>query len=194
MNKPAGVLTQKAKPEDYSLNEQAIDYLLQTKKIEDTRLFKPSVCNRLDYNTSGLVTVGITYKGARLLNEAFKDRSLHKKYLALVCGNLKNDLHNRRYLLKDEKTNQVTIFDKKRANSVPIETKYHPLAWNERYTLVEVELLTGKSHQIRADLAYSGYPIVGDKKYGKSKKAKQLLHAFSLEFPNSKKFFCSIAG
>jgi 23S rRNA pseudouridine955/2504/2580 synthase len=196
VNKPVGVLTQKAKAQDYSLNEQILDYLMGNNKV--TNLFKPSVCNRLDYNTSGIVTAGITYQGARYLNEVFKDRSVHKHYLAFVCGVMKEDIHQKAYLVKDEKTNQVSIYDKKREGAVPIETKYHPLGNNGQYTLVEVELITGKSHQIRAHLQSLSYPIVGDGKYGNVKEnAKffkkyhlnhQLLHAFSLEFSDGRKF------
>lgn len=196
VNKPSGVLTQKAKPEDYSLNEQILDYLAFKGKRMET--FKPSVCNRLDYNTSGIVSAGITYRGARYLNELFKERTVDKKYLALVLGVMKEDIHHTAYLLKDEKTNQVKIMDKPRKGAVAIETSYHPLGNNGRYTLVEAKLITGKSHQLRAQLAFLHYPIVGDGKYGNKKEndfvykkyhlSHQLLHSFSLEFENGKKF------
>lgn len=196
VNKPSGVLTQKAKPEDYSLNEQILDYLAL--KGKRTEMFKPSVCNRLDYNTSGIVTAGITYRGTRYLNELFKERTVDKKYLALVFGVMKEDIHHTAYLLKDEKTNQVKIMNKPLKGAVAIETSYHPLGNNGRYTLVEAKLITGKSHQLRAQLAFLHYPIVGDGKYGNKKEndfvykkyhlSHQLLHSFSLEFENGKKF------
>ena len=196
VNKPAGILTQKAKPEDYSLNEQILDYLTLGGKRSET--FKPSVCNRLDYNTSGIVTAGITYRGTRYLNELFKERTVDKRYLAVVLGVMKKDIHHTAYLEKNEKTNQVKITEKPIQGSVAIETSYHPLGNNGRYSLVEAKLITGKSHQLRAQLAFLHYPIAGDGKYGSKKEneilykkyhlSNQLLHSFSLTLEDGRKF------
>jgi 23S rRNA pseudouridine955/2504/2580 synthase len=112
INKPSGMLSQKAKESDESLVEYLIDYLLDNGALtkEELRSFRPSVCNRLDRNTSGLVAAGKTLAGLQILSELFKDRTLHKYYLCVVKGEVKEAQHIDGYLVKDERTNQVKIF------------------------------------------------------------------------------------
>lgn len=197
VNKPAGILSQKAENKDISLNEWMIGYLLNKGEITVKQLetFKPSVCNRLDRNTSGLVICGKSLAGSRKMNELLRERSIHKYYRTFVKGRLTEEACIRAYLIKDKSTNQVRIAEvKEEGGDKPglIETRYLPLSCYGGITYLEVELITGKPHQIRAHLAYLGHPILGDYKYGDSgfnhsfsshPPKWQLLHAYRLEMP-----------
>ena len=200
INKPAGMLSQKAQPSDISANEYIIGYLLQSRALKETdlRTFRPSVCNRLDRNTSGLLTAGKTLKGLQDLSETLKKRTVKKYYLCLVKGRLEKGEHIKGYLHKNKKTNKVTVSEKQFEDSLPIETGYRPLGSNGRVTLLEVELITGRTHQIRAHLGSIGHPLLGDAKYGdrdfnraytKFGVRNQLLHAYKLEIPQTGQTF-----
>lgn len=210
LNKPAGILSQKAKPEDLSLNEWLIGYLLNTGAISSDELstFKPSVCNRLDRNTSGLVLCGKSLKGSQHLTALIRNREVKKFYHTIVVGKMEHGALIEGYLYKDEKTNKVTVYSAG-AKDIPkeaqeIKTSYKPVESMGEYTLLEVELITGKTHQIRAHLASIGHPIVGDPKYGNQKTNRllgeraglkwQLLHAYRLEFPDMKEGLTSLSG
>ena len=200
VNKPAGILTQKASPTDISLNEWLIGYLLVTNVTNASELqtFRPSVCNRLDRNTSGVVLCGKSLEGSQLLSKLIKERRIGKFYHTICIGKLKDDLILEGYLTKDGSANKVTISQKLpekggEKDTSYIQTGYHPINTYDNYTLLEVELITGKTHQIRAHLASIGHPIIGDSKYGKAKVNQklqqetglkaQLLHAYRVEFP-----------
>ncbi len=195
INKPAGMLSQKAKEGDESLVEYVTDYLMDTGALtkEDLRTFRPGICNRLDRNTSGLVAAGKTLAGLQIMAEVFRDRSIHKYYYCAVKGELKETRTIDGFLTKDERSNVVTVHKTQMPHSVPISTKYEPVAWKEGYTLLKVLLITGRSHQIRAHLSSIGHPLVGDRKYGDEKvneEAKrrfgirhQMLHSYRMEFP-----------
>lgn len=214
VNKPAGMLSQKAKETDESLVEYLIDYLLESGKLTGSglRAFRPSVCNRLDRNTSGIVTAGKSLAGLQMLSGVFKDRSIHKYYQCLVSGEIRDVKTVDGWLLKDEKRNQVRILTEAEAKRFGgrggdeepkrIRTKYEPIATDGRFTLLKVTLLTGRSHQIRAHLASLGHPIVGDFKYGGVSKVNpsgrtvkyQLLHSYRLEFPKLAEPFVYLSG
>ncbi|SEU29698.1 23S rRNA pseudouridine955/2504/2580 synthase [Lacrimispora sphenoides] len=195
VNKPAGMLSQKAKESDESLVEYMIDYLVSGGQLstEQLRSFRPSVCNRLDRNTSGLVVCGKSLPGLQLMSASFKDRSIHKYYQCVVKGQISDKQVITGYLTKSEATNQVTVHIQEVPGSAPIETEYEPVKWHEGYTLLKVTLITGRTHQIRAHLSSIGHPIVGDYKYGDSRvneEAKklyhiqsQLLHSYQVTFP-----------
>jgi len=194
LNKPAGILTQKAKDTDLSLNEWMLGYLLHEEKISDSQLktFKPSVCNRLDRNTSGLVLCGKSLKGSQYLSRIIKDHSLRKFYYTICEGIICEELLLEGYLTKNHKTNRVVITrDKTNADSEYIKTVFTPLASGEEATLLGVELFTGKTHQIRAHLSNIGHAILGDQKYGGKAcfgLKFQLLHAHHVIFPASEEF------
>jgi 23S rRNA pseudouridine955/2504/2580 synthase len=205
VNKPAGVLSQKAKPEDISVNEWLIGYMLTNNIISKDTLatFKPSICNRLDRNTSGMVACGKTLAGSQYLSSIIKDKSLEKYYYCLVSGKVDIDKRISGYLYKDEAKNKVTIYQNK--NDIPtsikdkaefIDTAFKMVKVVNLMTLLEVQLFTGKTHQIRAHLSSIGHPIIGDTKYGNEKINKeyskqgvkyQLLHAHKLVFPKCTK-------
>ena len=206
INKPVGMLSQKANMKDTSVVEHVISYLLDSGQIteEELRSFKPSICNRLDRNTSGLIIAGKSLIGLQVMGALFKDRSLRKYYRCLVLGNIKEKKYIKGYLTKDENTNKVSILQTEEQNSLPIETAYEPLWSNGRCTLLEVHLITGRTHQIRAHLASIGHAIIGDYKYGNRKindvyKEKymlesQLLHAYRVEMPQLEGDFLSLSN
>lgn len=194
LNKPAGILTQKAEEKDFSLNEWMIGYLLAHGKINEEVLktFKPSVLNRLDRNTSGLVLCGISLQGSQALSKMIHDRSIQKYYAAVVKGCIKEAGMLGGVWEKDDKKNQVSIHINGTGKKVC--TRYQPLAQNGSLTLLSIELITGKSHQIRAHMADIGHPLLGDPKYGdpvfneyyrkRYGICHQLLHAKKIIFPD----------
>ena len=193
LNKPVGVLTQKASASDVSLNEWLIGYLLQHKKISknELSLFRPSVCNRLDRNTSGLVLCGKSLAGSQALSKLIHDRGMSKFYRTICVGRIDRGATITGSLKKDGQKNIVTVS----VEGSQIQTAYEPLESlsGGRYTYLEVDLITGKTHQIRAHLASVGHPLIGDVKYGNPKVntlmqkhfhlRNQLLHAYRVEFP-----------
>lgn len=212
VNKPVGLLTQKAAPGDLTLNEWLIGYLLESNVITETELrtFHPSVCNRLDRNTSGIVLCGKSLAGSQALSRVIKERTLQKFYRTVCCGELKETAVLEGYLGKDARTNKVTVLPnppRDAADGVsyqPIRTAYRPIAVKAGFTLLEVDLMTGKTHQIRSHLASIGHPIIGDAKYGSKKDNEafqkefslrsQLLHAYRVVFPREEGVLSHLNG
>ena len=195
INKPYNMLSQKAEKDDVSINEYIIEYLVNTGKIDNNSLtyFKPSCVNRLDRNTTGIIIAAKTLKAAQVLSEALKNRTIEKYYKCLVYGEFAANGSYKAYLTKDNASNKVSITDNKLSDdSNYIETAYKLIKFDNDLSEVEVHLITGKSHQIRAHIAYLGFPIIGDKKYGnksvndKYKAKHQLLHAYKIVFPDFK--------
>lgn len=191
LNKPAGMLSQRADASDLSLNDLLNAYL----EDRTDPLFRPGIANRLDRNTTGLVLAGKDLKSSRELNEGIRERRISKKYLCIVSGILREEALLDGYLVKNEADNTVRILPEMPDNETDaarILTGYRPVAGNGGVTLLEVDLITGKSHQIRAHLASIGHPIVGDSKYGERSInndfrdrfgiRRQLLHAYRVAF------------
>ena len=173
INKGYGILSQKSSSGDISVNEMMLLYLKE-KGLWNSSTFKPSVCNRLDRNTTGLILAGISIKGLQFLTEAIRERKIDKYYHTICTGRFEKACKVRSYLRKDEKNNQVDIKSESefRLAGSPksytlIETEFRPVSYSkdDRLTLLEVKLITGKSHQIRAQLEKLRHPILGDRKY-----------------------------
>lgn len=204
-DKPVNMLSQKSGISDISANERLIGYLISNSGLdfEEFKTFKPSVCNRLDRNTTGLILMGKSLKGSQYLSQILKERSIEKYYRTIVAGKVTEPQHIEGFLTKDKDRNIVKITDKKiDETSTEIKTEYRPIKSNNNVTLLEVHLITGKSHQIRAHLASIGHPIIGDPKYGDEKlnnifmrqyKIKtQLLHAYKVVFSDDNSYIAQM--
>ncbi len=141
--------------------------------------FAPALVNRIDRNTAGIVIAAKNSESLRILNEKMKSREIHKYYIALLHGIPdKEEALLTAYLKKDENKNKVYISSKPKPGYKIIKTKYKLLEKRNNASLVEVELLTGRTHQIRAHMAFIGCPLVGDGKYGKNEQNKKVQYKF----------------
>ncbi len=193
-DKKAGVLSQKSRRGDISLNEALLSYTMG-QGVPDTGMFRPSVCNRLDRNTSGLVLFAKTYAAARTISGCIRERAIRKFYYAVVKGSYDGPEVCVSRLQKDEKENRVTVGSAGTEGGDRIETVFRTLQTACGLTLLEAELITGKPHQIRAQLSYLGFPVAGDPKYGdvslnhdlkkRFGTGRQLLHAARLTMPDT---------
>ena len=151
--------------------------------------FTPSLCNRLDRNTGGIVICAKNAEALRILNQKIKDRELEKLYLCVTAG-IPPEKENTMtaYLEKDENKNQVFISDKKTPRNKTIITKYKVIKTKGELALLEVDLITGRTHQIRAHLAHINCPLLGDGKYGINRTNRayniktQALYSYKLTF------------
>jgi len=201
-DKPIGLLTHPDKPGNTdTLIDRALHHIYSNQQQEASLTFKPAVCNRLDRNTGGLVIIAKNYKSLKAVNHSIRDRSIRKLYLCIVSGKLTGKGEIKGFLQKDEAKNKVRISFDKDKDSKEIHTLYrvlgvcgHPKTAGKAFTLLEVELVTGRSHQIRAHFASMGHPLIGDAKYGDKQVNEyfrrefglkhQFLYAYKVEFGN----------
>ena len=151
---------------------------------EESSTFTPSLANRIDRNTSGIVIAAKNAEALRILNEKIKSREIEKYYITAVHGKMNRDNDTlTAYLAKDEKKNMVTVSDTEFEGSKKIVTQYKVLEYRNNISLLEINLKTGRTHQIRAHLAHIGHPIIDDGKYGeKHGRTRQALCSYKLVF------------
>lgn len=192
INKKTGVLSHAANPQDYGKNivDMMVSYLIKTNQFTPTQnsTFTPALVNRLDRNTSGVVVGAKTYDSLKYFNDLFKKHEITKIYETIVVGNLKDQTIDLA-LEKDNDKNKSVVNSSGKKSMTKV--------WNVKnfgkYSLVNVDLLTGRTHQIRAHLSHINHPIIGDIKYGNRDVNKyfknkydlnfQLLHSYKLIFP-----------
>lgn len=215
VSKPYGLLTHgDGREKKNHLANQVVDYLISSgsyvPRLEKS--FVPSPANRLDRNTTGLVTFGKNAQALRELTKLFRERKLvHKYYLTMVYGTLTKELYLRNYMVKDEPKNRVRMvknsnaeFGEDSAKAKEMITIARPLASQNGVSLCETEIITGRTHQIRVQLAGAGFPLLGDSKYGKRNikiekeigmdKGGQLLHSYCLKFVPYEGFLGYLSG
>lgn len=184
-NKPKGLLTHgTALEKKETLANSVINYLIQKEeyvpRIEKT--FSPAPANRLDRNTTGLVMFGKNAEALRELNRLLKERGkIRRIYLTVVKGEMKEESTLTGYLMKDERRNVVSVSKRDGANREEAILKVTPLACNKGFSLVEAELVSGRTHQIRAQLSKEGFPVIGDIKYGDLKVNRDMKNTFGLQ-------------
>lgn len=193
IDKPAGILSH---PDECNYTDTAITrvkrYLYEKGEYdpENEMSFAPSLVNRIDRNTCGIIIGAKNAESLRILNEKLKNREIHKFYLCVAIGKIKNkEGIIKGYLEKNEKQNRVYISEKSNDKTKAIATKYNVLDYKGGLSLVEVELLTGRTHQIRASFSHIGNPLLGDGKYGTNAQnkqfggyKKQFLYSYRLAF------------
>ena len=199
LDKPVGLLSHGDTPDEHSLITQVKAYLYRKGEFvpENEQSFEPSLCNRIDRNTGGIVIAAKNAETLRTVNEMLRLRQIRKFYLCILSATPKlTETTLTAYLYKDEKANQVYISDCKTAANKTIVTKYRVLrvldAPFDGLPLCEVELITGRTHQIRAHMAYIGCPLLGDGKYGRNAvnkryggefaRGRQALYSYKVEF------------
>ena len=192
LNKRPGVLVH----EDTAAAENTLlmhlqAYLAQKGEYDPTseQSFAPALCNRIDRNTGGIVIAAKNAEALRVMNEKIRNDELHKCYLCVVHGNPRpREATLRAWLRKNSVENMVEISDTKRVGYKEIITKYRVLAEKGGNSLLEVELITGRTHQIRAHLSHIGHPLLGDGKYGINRRDRergykyQALYSYKLTF------------
>ena len=172
-----------------TLIDQIQAYLYQKHewRPREENAFTPALCNRIDRNTGGIVIAAKTAEALRVMNQKIKDRELDKRYLAIVEGTPKpREGSLKGYLFKDAVKNRVFVTDAPKPGAKTCQTNYRVLDSRNGLSLVECELITGRTHQIRAQFAHAGHPLLGYGKYGKLDKrfdrTYQALYSYKLTF------------
>lgn len=166
---------------------QAYLYAKREWRPREEHSFAPALCNRIDRNTGGIVIAAKNAEALRIMNEKIKNRELDKRYLAVIHGSMKpKDGELKGYIFKDAKKNRVYVTSKPQPGAKTSITRYRTLQNRGELSLVECELITGRTHQIRAQFAHAGHPLLGDGKYGKEDKSYdrkyQALYSYKLTF------------
>ncbi len=192
VDKPQGLIVHEDEGESVDTLINRVKHYLYNSGEYDPKQeasFAPALCNRIDRNTGGIVVVAKNAEALRILNDAIKNREIEKYYLCLVKGTPEpRSATLTHYHRKDEKENKAIVYDHPRPDTRTMITRYTVLQTNGRYSLVEVELKTGRTHQIRAHMAYIGHPLVGDGKYASNALEKkkgfncQALYSYKLQF------------
>lgn len=189
--RPGVVVHEDSEAKDNTLIMHIKAYLYRKGEYDpaEEQSFAPALCNRIDRNTGGIVLAAKNSAALRIMNEKIKNNEISKFYLCAVHGiPQKKQQTLRGYLIKDSSTNTVKVYDKKVGNAKEIITKYRVIAESGGNALLEVELVTGRTHQIRAHMAHIGHPLLGDGKYGINKNDRekgykyQTLYAYRLRF------------
>jgi 23S rRNA pseudouridine955/2504/2580 synthase len=193
--KPAGMLSQPGNGSELSAADLIPDILLSSGSLreEDLRAFHPAPLNRLDRNTSGILLCGLSMKGAQTISRLIRSGEMKKEYLAIVQGTDLQDGTYSVYAVKDPKHNRMLLSKQPSKNAVDMVTEFHVLGVSDGFSLVKATLITGRTHQIRAQLSWLGFPVAGDRKYGDGsarsgcmpKLDRQMLHAFRVTFPEN---------
>ena len=184
INKQKGILSHSANRE-YKENivDSMVSYLIAkgdyNPRVEKT--FTPAICNRLDRNTSGIIIGAKNYDALKDINDAIKNRKVKKYYKCMVKGRVVEDILLSGYLLKDEQKNKVKIYKKEIEGSKEVETYIRSLISTNEYSLLEIDLITGRTHQIRAHLSSIGHPVIGDIKYGDKKTNDYFRRKYNLD-------------
>ena len=169
VSKPAGLLSHPESSADKNtLIDQILYYLYEKGEYDMSKesSFTPAICNRLDRNTGGIVIAGKNLAAVQAVNKAIAQRKIKKYYITMVRGEFTQEKELFGYHVKDELTNTVKVLKKEATGAKKIFTKVKPIAVKDNFSLLEIDLITGKSHQIRAHLKSMGYPVIGDRKYG----------------------------
>lgn len=191
VNKPAGLLTHPDQTEQRDTLIGRTHAYLHRKGELDSALFLPATANRLDRNTSGLVLIGKTAGMLHQLNQWIQKRELEKYYVTIVEGRLTGESTIAGTLVRDEKSNRTKVAAEAGAEGKEATTRYRVLQTGQRHALVEVELVSGRTHQIRTHMQSIGHPLLGDIKYGGHKLDAlnhQLLHAWRIVLPDGREF------
>lgn len=184
LEKWPGILVHSDKKDgDPTLTDHVLAYLHEKGEYtpEKEITFTPAPCNRLDRNTSGIVMFGKNFKALKDLNEMVRERGVEKYYVALVQGRIKDGIY-KGHIVKDERSNLSRVFKDKVANSKEIAMEVKTIQSNGLFSFIELTLITGRSHQLRAHLASLGNPIIGDEKYGNKKMNSFFFNKFGLDY------------
>jgi len=179
INKPIGITIQPDDTNKISLIDMLLSYLNYSEKYS-SKTFRPAFINRIDKNTSGIILAAKNYKALKALNKNMRERNIKKYYKGIIEGNINDNIKLEDYIIRK---NKKTLVNKRKGKK--IITNINPLKNNQNYTLVEIELITGRTHQIRAHLESIGHPLLGDIKYQGKKIEKSkyyYLHSYKIKF------------